>query len=174
MSVDIGKVRDNGAISVLDTEYLVVHAERIPIGTSYELQALRASELCRRWGAQCCIDVTGVGAGGHALGSDSIIKLYRDKISNLREIAWNTSSKEKMVQALSVNIEQHRLKIPSQFSELIHELNVYEYSYRNGLYRYSAPSGQRDDLTSSLMMANLCAKNNWVSTGGSPLSMAYA
>lgn len=174
-AIDVGKVRDNGSIFVMGTDGLVVHAERIPLNVAYEVQAERAAAVARKWGSVCTIDATGGGAGGHLLGPDAVISVFRNKIPNLREMVWNTSSKEKMVQSACVAIEQRKVRIPSCFKDFIHEMSVYEYVQKTGgLYRYSAPSGQRDDLVAGFLMANLAVRNNWVGYGtGSPLSMAF-
>jgi hypothetical protein len=172
--IDVGKVRDHGAIVVESSDYMIVHAERIPLNTPYEIQAKRAADVCRKWGAVCTIDATGGGAGGHALGPDAVIAIYRNLIPGVRELAWNTSSKEKMVQGLCVDIEQYRIQIPSQFQELLFEMSIYQYTLKiGGFYRYSAPKGQRDDLVSAFLMANLAVRNNWVGTGTGK-SLAYA
>jgi len=178
MAIDIGKVRDHGALFVMGTDGLVVHAERTPLNVPYEVQAEHASAVCRKWGAVCCLDVTGGGVGGHAsslLGPDSVVAIFRNKIPGVRELAWNTTSKEKMVQAACVSIEQRKVRIPSQFKEFIHEMSVYEYVQKlGGLYRYSAPQGQRDDIVSAFLMSNLAIKNNWVgNTTGKSLALAY-
>jgi hypothetical protein len=174
MGVDIGRVRDNGAMVIEDTSGLVVHAERVPLNTPYEVQAERAAALARKWGASVTLDATGGGAGGHLLGPDAVISVYRKRIENVREMAWNSSSKEKMVQGACVDIEQRKIRIPSCFKEFIQEMSVYEYVQKQGLYRYSAPQGQRDDLVAGFLMANLSVRNNWLGTGtGRSLALAF-
>jgi hypothetical protein len=172
--IDVGRVRDYGAVTVMGTDGLVVVAERLPLNTPYEIQAEYCAKIIRKWGASPIIDATGGGAGGHMLGPDAVISVYRKRIEGLREMAWNTSSKEKMVQAACVSIEQHKVHIPAEFKDFIHELSVYEYTQKpGGLYRYSAPSGKRDDITSAFLQANLAVRNNWLTSTGKSLAMAF-
>jgi phage FluMu gp28-like protein len=179
LGVDIGRVHDHGAMVVQDDQGLVVWAERIPLNVSYEIQAERAALLARKWNTTSIVDASGGGLGGHAqqnmMGPDAVVSVYRSKIPNLREMAWNAASKEKMVQGLSVDLEQHRVRIPSQFRELVGEMEAYEFVLRTGgRYRYSAPSGKRDDLVSALLMANLAKRNRWIGQNeGKSLALAF-
>lgn len=173
LGIDVGRVHDNGAMVIIDDLGLVVHAERISLNVPYEVQAQRANFLCTKWGAGAIIDSTGGGGGGHILGPDAIVAVYRAKINNLREMQWNTGSKEKMVMGLSVDFEQRKVMIPAQFKDLLGELGAYEFKYKNGIYRYSAPTGFRDDLVSALLMSNLCRRNRWMTSAGKSLALAF-
>ena len=178
LGVDIGRVHDHGAMVIQDDQGLVVWAERIPLNVSYEIQAERAALLQRKWSTFTVLDASGGGMGGHAsvqYGVNAVASVYRGKIPNLKELPWNAQSKETMVQGLSVDLEQHKVKIPCQFRELVQEMAAYEYNLRpGGRYRYSAPAGHRDDLVSALLMANLARRNNWLGTGtGKSLALAF-
>jgi len=176
LGIDVGRIHDNGAFVIMDDQGLVCHAERVSLNVAYEVQAQRANFLRMKWGAGVIIDTTGGGAGGHLnyLGPDAVIAVYRTRIENLREMQWNTGSKEKMVMGLSVDFEQRKVKIPSCFKDLLSEVAAYEYTYKNGLYRYSAPTGFRDDEVAALLMVNLCRRNNWLGAGtGKSLALAW-
>jgi phage FluMu gp28-like protein len=175
LGVDIGRVKDHGAMVLEDDQGLVVLAEQIPLGMSYDMQAEKARSLCQKWNAHCILDTSGGGMGGNNLGPDAVISVYRNRIANVREMAWNALNKEKMVQSLSVSIEQQKITIPSEHRTLLAELAAYEFYLRpGGRYRYSAPEGKRDDLVSALLMANLVVRNNWLPSGtGKPVDFAW-
>lgn len=166
LAVDIGKNRDRGAIVIVDDLCMVVHAEAFPLGTPYEIQAQKAAILSQKFGnCRCCIDITGGGEGGvksnFLYGRDPAVEIYRKAIPNLQEIIWNSINKEKFVQGLAVDLEQHKLKIPAQFRELLSELSTYEYQLRLSRYFYAGKTGCRDDLVAGLLMANIGRRNNW-------------
>jgi hypothetical protein len=161
MGLDLGRVVDQSAIVVLEVETgVVVHAEKLPQRQEHAIQAKRAAQVAGIYRACVVMDSTGGAAGGHA-PADTHVKFYRQSIPDLREFYWGPANKEKIIAQLSLDIEQCRIRIPSEHAELLRELRSYEYEYRGGRYYYSAPRNQHDDYVAALAMASWGRKSGW-------------
>jgi hypothetical protein len=69
-------------------------------------------------------------------------------------VVFTNQSKNAMVSALLVRIEQAGIKIP-RLQAMIDELESFEVQTTlSGAFRYSAPAGQHDDIVCALMLAN--------------------
>jgi len=148
--------KDYSVIIVLDCiTGIVVHCERIPLGTPHAIQARRLAAVQVAYNnPTVLLDSTGGGTGGkHA--PDAFLKFYRDNtVKNLREIVLSNRQKDQMVKTLGLHIQQKSLWIPSQYKELIAELRNYTFEHiSGGMYRYTAPKGQHDDYVSALLLA---------------------
>jgi hypothetical protein len=72
-------------------------------------------------------------------------------------IVFTQSSKATLVNKLVASIHQHRCELP--YWELMkNELEIYEVTIsRNGGFSYAAPSGEHDDIVSSMILGHACA-----------------
>jgi len=165
---DLGEMADPSALCVLDHELkTVVYTEQIPLRTKHEVQAANLAGKANFWNnAQVVIDGTAGGAGGQKL-SDENIKHYRRHIPDVRALVWAPGFKREMVRALSLEIEQHTIKIPAAHRRLHEQLASFEYKRRGEEYIYGGPIGgpsgtQHDDEVAALMMANHASRAGWV------------
>jgi len=90
------------------------------------------------------IDSTGVG--------DPIVeRLRRDGGRHFRGFKFTPSSKQQLMERLAVAIQNQEISFPE--GVLSSELESFEYEYRLGHVRYSAPQGLHDDCVVALALA---------------------
>ena len=173
IGADLGRSRDPSAWVVMDmATSQIVHAARRPLGENHDVGAMKLAELSAKYnGAQVLFDATG-GATGGKYEPDSFVKLYRNLVPNSRWIFMPVTVKTSLIQALSLTLEQRRIRIPVMALDLIDEMNLYEVKYNGYNYSYSAPKdGGHDDLVVALALANnLCSRGSL--SGNSVLSSA--
>lgn len=172
MGLDLGRSVDQSAVTVLEINTgRIVHAELFPLRMEHAIQAQKAKQIANKYHALVVMDATGGAAGGHGTNMDEHLRYYRQVIPNLREFIWTFSNKGNILAFMGLEIQNKQLTIPAEFKELIRQLKAYEFKYANGVYRYSAPSGEHDDYVQSLAMALWGRKCGWVSmSGGAPLT----
>jgi hypothetical protein len=91
-------------------------------------------------------DKTGVG--------NAIDEMLEQTSLPFEGVVFTNQSKNAMVSALLVRIEQAAIKIP-RLQAMLDELESFEVQTTlSGAFRYSAPAGQHDDIVCALMLAN--------------------
>lgn len=176
IGLDLGSHgQDYTAIVVLDCKSgIVVHAEKIPLGTLHANQAKVVAGVQQRFNnAVVVMDSTGGATGGHHK-IDAFTKFYRQLVKNLKEVQLQGRQKDQMVKVLGLDLQSKAVWLPPELKDLIRETRNYEYEYVNGFYRYRAPKGQgqHDDLIMALLLATWGRSQGWqgVTSDGNPLS----
>jgi hypothetical protein len=85
--------------------------------------------------------------------ADLIIPSFR----NIKEFTTTQDSKTQLVRTLIEDIEQQRIELPTKelMPELYNELNLFTYKLStNGKLSFGHPTGGKDDMVDSLMLAN--------------------
>lgn len=81
-------------------------------------------------------------------------------------VVFTQSSKAQLVNKLIASIHQRRCLFPN-WELLRNEMEIYEVSIsRNGGFSYSAPTGQHDDIVSSMILGHGCALEALLGFGG--------
>jgi hypothetical protein len=151
MGVDLARLKDFSVLTVIDTaNNNVVYWERFN-QIRWEIQYHRIIETARKYNnATAVIDSTGLG--------DPVVEQIQS--GGVRVVPYKISgptAKKQLIDKLRVNIEQKKISFP-HIPQLRRELEAYEYQISdNGVFKYSAPSGEKDDCVISLALAN------WVS-----------
>jgi len=102
------------------------------------------------------VDSTGVG--------DPIVeRLRRDGGRNFRGFKFTPASKQQLMERLAVAIQNQEISFPD--GVITSELESFEYEYRNGSVRYSAPPGLHDDCVVALALAVMAKSNARVFSG---------
>jgi len=118
--------------------------------TPYNIQVARLKTYLEKFFAgdkTLRYDATGV---GDAVG-EMIVDLDID--ANIIPITFTNKSKMQMVYKTQFAIEEGWLSCP-YITEIEHELSGYEVSVsKTGLFRYSAPEGEHDDIVSAMILA---------------------
>jgi hypothetical protein len=173
-AIDIAQVADRTGIVVLDTaKNTVVYSELRPLKERYEVQAPIVAQIVQRFGALPVLDSTGGATGGNKPGQpDVYLEMFRKYIPGLRPFYFVGGTKINVVKHLSLEIEQHKLQIPQENKELLEQLGMYEFEYRNGRYDYHGPKRATDDLVAALGMAAWTRKVNMPPAGLVPLGVA--
>lgn len=169
VAVDLGRVVDNTAIVVFDSDHeMVVHSEVRPLKEKHEVTAGLLAQLLRRWNnAVCLIDTTGSGKGS-ATRADEYVRAYQATVPQAVPFLWNQVTKRRMIDGLQLAFEQRRISIPPQHAELLRQVRAYEFSRKGDLIKFSAPDGDHDDLVAALAMAYNGHVTGW---GGRPASL---
>jgi hypothetical protein len=177
--VDLGRTKDYTAVVVLEVQSLtIVHAEKMPLGLKHETQAQRVAAIVARYGAYnspaaAVVDCTGGATGGHDK-TDAHLKFYRQQIPHLRPFYWQRNNKVRIIQNLTLALEQTRLKIPAQFTDIRDELLSYEFEHRAGYIDFHAGDNKHDDYVAALAMAlDEAIRGRGPATSGSPLSTVW-
>ncbi len=100
------------------------------------------------------VDATGVG--------DPIVEeLIAGGGVNLEGFLYTSTSKQQLMEALAVSIQQRKISFPP--GPIVDELEEFEYTFsRSGGVKYSAPEGLHDDCVNGLALANLAAERTAV------------
>lgn len=93
----------------------------------------------------CLVDQTGVG--------DPVVEDLQSVLSNVQGFTFSSSSKQRLMELLVVEIQQHRLHFPD--GHIRNELDTFEYEATRTGVRYTAPAGFHDDCVMSLALAAL-------------------
>lgn len=158
---------------VLESDYLVRHIRRLPLGTSYpDVAVIIADMLCSNLFAmrdvRILLDVTGVGRGVYDILVREI--QVRDQINHMRlqpitfahgEV-YNRSTgrlgKAFLVSRLQALLQEGHVHAPDtkEVRAMLEELKVYEIKVdTNGKDQYGAEIGKHDDLATALGLACL-------------------
>jgi len=89
------------------------------------------------------VDSTGVG--------DPVVEDIQSECGNVEGFKFSSASKQQLMEGLATEIQQQKIGVPAGW--LIGELESFEYEYRPGGVRYSAPSGLHDDGVCGLALA---------------------
>lgn len=146
LGVDLAKYNDFTVLCVLDTySHKLVHFERFN-EVSWTLQKGRIVALARRYNhAKVVIDGTGVGDPIAEDLSREMVLVDNFKLSN--------PSKEKLIEKLSMFIEQKAILIPDE-KILLDELEAFSFEMTDSQnIRYAAPQGFHDDAVIALALA---------------------
>lgn len=89
------------------------------------------------------VDSTGVG--------DPIVERLQSKRGNFTGYKFSSQTKQRLMEGLSLAIQQRRVQFPN--GPLRSELEAFEYEYTRTGVRYSAPEGVHDDCVVALALA---------------------
>jgi terminase large subunit-like protein len=90
-----------------------------------------------------CIDSTGVG--------DPIVEDIQRERFTAKGFKFTANSKQQLMEGLAAAIQRKEVSFPAGW--LVNELEAFEYEYRPGGVRYSAPEGLHDDGVCALALA---------------------
>jgi len=93
--------------------------------------------------APALVDSTGLG--------DPVLASFQIERGNFYGYNFTPSSKQKLMEGLSVSIQSHEIKFPK--GHISTELEYFEYEEKANGVRYSAPEGQHDDCVVALSLA---------------------
>ncbi len=89
------------------------------------------------------VDCTGIG--------DAPFERLQRASPNFTGYVFNSSSKQKLMEALAVAIQRREVRFPD--GPIVAELESFEYEYTRTGVRYSAPEGMHDDCVCALALA---------------------
>lgn len=144
---DIAKHADFSVMIVMDCQTRhTVHIWR-ERKVDYRVQLQHLGWLAKKYNnAQILLDSTGVG--------DPILEEAQALSVDVEGYKFTNESKTKLVQNLSVGIQNYELSIPENAIELINEMRLYQYEYSlGGRVKYSAPDGFHDDCVTAQALA---------------------
>lgn len=146
--LDLAKVNDFTALTILDRNRRVVHFQRFH-RIAWDLQVARVKAATERYNhAEVNMDATGVG--------DPLFDLLRKAGIRTRGYKFSHQSKDALITSLSVMLEKGEITLPKPdlCPELIDELESFTYHVtESGNVTTSAPGGQNDDCVVSLALA---------------------
>ena len=144
MGVDVAKYVDFTVLCVLNHRGELVDFERFnQIDWSFQKQRIIAK--AEKYNARVVLDSTGVG--------DPIFEDLRNYGLNVEGYKFTHESKKKLVEGLSIAIEQNQISYPD-IPVLINELRIFGFEISaTGTIKYNAPAGYHDDCVISLALA---------------------
>ena len=144
MGVDVAKYVDFTVLCVLNQRGELVDFERFnQIDWSFQKQRIIAK--AEKYNARVILDSTGVG--------DPIFEDMRNYGLNVEGYKFTNESKKKLVEGLSIAIEQNQIAYPD-IPVLINELRIFGFEISaTGAIKYNAPAGYHDDCVISLALA---------------------
>ena len=154
MGLDLAKFNDFTVITVLDknTNQVVFwdRFNKIP----YPLQLDRITGIARKYNTTVVIDALNVGAAiGDELRARNVSVFDFKTVGTISMDMDKKGSKERLVEKLSLFLEQRLIKIPP-IETIIDELESYGYDISDsGNIRYGAPEGFHDDFVMSLALS---------------------
>jgi hypothetical protein len=134
---------------------------------------MEAARVARTFGCLMVVDTTGGAAGGRAEEPDAIVRYYRQSVPTMRPLVISWALKLEMIQSLQLGIEQKRLLIPEELSQLRYQLSKYRWFRKGHRLFFSGPNDHEDDLVAALMMAYYGAICGWTPQKGG-ISAAFA
>lgn len=142
---DVAKHQDYSVMFVMDEETRHVVAWDRFNQVDWELQVSRCEALSLKYNrAPVLIDSTGVG--------DPIYEMLRKRGVPVEGYKFTNTSKEQLINRLSIAIEQEEITFP-KIDVLLDELLIYEYEItKSGSIRYNAPEGKHDDCVIALAL----------------------
>jgi hypothetical protein len=153
IGVDLGKFNDFTVITVLDRQtHKVVYWDRFnQINWPFQKERIKLvanKYRSNRAVSKIILDSTGLGS---PIGDD--LKHDGMYVEEFKFTGGRSSTKEQMIEKLSLFIEQQAVFIPNEMV-LIDELESYGCEITDGGYKkYSAPAGSHDDGVCSLALA---------------------
>ncbi len=76
--------------------------------------------------------------------------------TNIEGYKFTQPSKQQLMEGLAVALQQREVSYPA--GVIVNELESFEYEYRQGGIRYSAPEGSHDDCVMALALARHCLR----------------
>ena len=154
LGVDLAKSYDFTVLTVMDTVTReLVYFDRFN-EISWKEQKTRILDIARTYNnALCVIDSTGIGDPIVEDLETSGVSLFYGN-DGKAGYQFTNKSKVKLINLLSIAIEQRLITIPKSLNVLIEELRVFEYTIGvAGAIKYQAPEGKHDDCVISLALA---------------------
>jgi hypothetical protein len=137
--VDLAKSYDWTVVCGLDDDGRVCVLERWQ--SDWGQTKRRILDLCS--GVPALVDSTGVG--------DPVVEDLQRAGVAVEGFKFTASSKQQLMEGLAAAIQQEAVQFPDGW--LLNELEAFEYEYRPGGIRYSAPEGLHDDGVMALALA---------------------
>ena len=144
--IDLAKYTDYTVITGLDVNNNVCYCDRFQNDWMQTKQKI--INVVGRTPAH--IDATGLG--------DPIVEDLQRVLPNIKGFKYTIQSKQQLIEALVMEIQQHTIYFPEEPYGL--ELENFEYEYTRTGVKYSAPSGMNDDAVNSIALALDCKKHN--------------
>ena len=144
--IDLAKYTDYTVITGLDVNNNVCYCDRFQNDWMQTKQKI--INVVGRTPAH--IDATGLG--------DPIVEDLQRVLPNIKGFKYTSQSKQQLIEALVMEIQQHTIYFPEEPYGL--ELENFEYEYTRTGVKYSAPSGMNDDAVNSIALALDCKKHN--------------
>lgn len=167
-AVDIGKKIDPTSVVVMNASGRIRHVEIFPLGQEHAVSARQACALAAKFDASVVVDATGGGNPGTST-PDKFVDMYRKQCSSFKRsfysIFWNEINKNRMIDALTLAVQQREIQIPIDHTDLIEQLKAYEFKAnpRSKKVQYGSQRSH-DDLVAALAMAVEAKSNNWLGT----------
>jgi hypothetical protein len=138
--VDLAKSYDWTVVCGLDASGAVCHLDR----WQSDWRQTRERVIGIVGETPALIDSTGVG--------DPIVEDVCRSCQAAQGFKFNSNSKQQIMEGLASSIQRHDVGFPEGW--LTAELEAFEFEYRAGGVRYSAPEGMHDDGVCALALAN--------------------
>lgn len=158
---DFGKLEDYSVIAVLKREddlLKLVYLYEFPLNTPYMNVIGHLARANKRFGFQkLLVDQTGV-------GEIVLEELKEQGVQNVEGITFTAQSKEAIMTALKLVMEQRRLKMPYH-RRLCQQMNEQHYAYNKaGYLTFSHPEESHDDMVCALALANQATRHKQTKT----------
>lgn len=158
--VDLAKSQDWSVVCGLNDDGQVCVLERWQ--SDWGQTTRRVADLIGN--TQTLIDSTGVG--------DSITEELARLSSNARGYKFTSTSKQQLMEGLASAIQRREVSFPEGW--LTAELEMFEFEYRAGSVRYSAPEGMHDDGVCALALAVRAANSPGVEWDTTELKNSFS
>jgi hypothetical protein len=137
--IDLAKSSDFTVVTGLDADGRVCRLER----WQSDWMQTRRKILDLIGNTPTLLDSTGVG--------DPIVEDIQRERYTARGFKFTSTSKQQLMEGLAAAIQRREVAFPAGW--LVNELEAFEYEYRPGGVRYSAPTGLHDDGVCALALA---------------------
>lgn len=144
--IDLAKYTDYTVITGLDANNNVSYIDRFQ--ADWSVTKDKIIKVVGR--TPCVIDSTGIG--------DPVVEDLQRILPNIKGLKFTSHSKQQLIEGLQLEIQQRKIKFPSE--PIGYELENFEYEYTRTGVRYTAPQGLHDDCVVSLALAVDCSKHN--------------
>lgn len=144
--IDLAKYTDYTVITGLDANNNVSYIDRFQ--ADWSVTKDKIIKVVGR--TPCVIDSTGIG--------DPVVEDLQRILPNIKGLKFTSQSKQQLIEGLQLEIQQRKIKFPSE--PIGYELENFEYEYTRTGVRYTAPQGLHDDCVVSLALAVDCSKHN--------------
>lgn len=153
--VDLGKLQDYSALSVLKTEdntTKLFYTHEFPLKTPYNQVIGHLTRANQKFHfKKALIDQSGV-------GEPILEEIHNQGIHCAEGIKFTAETKEKLLSTLKITIEQEKLAIPYE-RRLCQQISEQQYSYnKSGHLQFSHPTNSHDDMLWALALAVAASK----------------
>ena len=153
--LDLAKIHDFTVLYIGTIDGRIVHEERFN-SLDWNVQKDLIYNACSRYHAVVCMDSTGIG--------DPIFDDLIKRGLKFKPYKFTHQSKKELIDKLIVTMENDKISFPASYTQLINELEAYEYTVSNaGNIRTNAPLGFYDDCVVALALFN------WLFKGSRPI-----